>query len=268
MSSPTTKLYDEWGSFTAIPNDVIKMCPALGADGMTIFVYLRYRTNSESGVAFPSMDTIQEDTGVTRKRIVKAIRQMEDLKLMTRQKRFGQSTIYTLKRPPVEPTISISADVALMGKGTAISAASAPSVVQGVHTIKTDLNKTDLNKTDPGADKAPRPRDLIFEAIAQVTHTDPQTAGPSIGKIKSILLKASPPYTPEEVYEFGRQWPKWKERPPTLWQLKEQIGIVRNGAKHGANPNHPAKNEPTYTPEQLAAAAAINAARAAKQAGL
>ena len=80
-----------------------------------------------------------------------------------------------------------------------------------------------------GAEKTPRPRDLLFDAIASVTHTDPSTAGSSIAKVKVILEKASPPYTPDEVLKFGSTWPAWKDKPPTLWQLKEQIGIVRNG---------------------------------------
>lgn len=84
-----------------------------------------------------------------------------------------------------------------------------------------------------GAEKAPRPRDPLFDAIAEVTCTDPATAGPSIGKTESALKKANPPYTPEEVFNFRDQWPAWKDKPPTLWQLKEQIGIVRAPSKNG-----------------------------------
>lgn len=125
--------------------------------------------------------------------------------------------------------------------------------------------------TNTGADKVPRPRDLLFDAIAEVTHTDPATAGASIGKVKAVLLKGSPPYTAEEVHAFGRQWPKWKDKPPTLWQLREQIGIVRNGngvnhANNSGSSSTGTRPAQVYTPQQLAAAAEINARRAARQA--
>ncbi len=120
-----------------------------------------------------------------------------------------------------------------------------------------------------GAEKPPRPRDLLFDAISQVTQTDPATAGPSIAKVKKSLLKAHPPYTPAEVLKFGALWPKWKDRPPTLWQLKEQIGIVRNGVQHESTTGSTSTgNRPDAepTPEQRAAADRINARRAEKQA--
>lgn len=133
-------------------------------------------------------------------------------------------------------------------------------------------NKQTKN-TPSGEKKAPRPRDLLFDAIAEVCRVDPATAGSSIAKVESALKKATPPYTPEEVKAFGVKWWEWKERtdPPSIWKLKEQIGTVRqNGqGKHAATTDStPSGNGSAtqYTPEQLAAAAEINARRAAKQA--
>lgn len=103
-------------------------------------------------------------------------------------------------------------------------------------TNKENISKAKLSKAKGGADKEPRPRDLLFDAIAQVTSTDPATAGPSIAKVKQVLLKAVPPYTPEEVLKFGASWPAWKDKPPTLWQLREQIGVVRSSNGHSAQP--------------------------------
>lgn len=103
----------------------------------------------------------------------------------------------------------------------------------------TEQNNTIQNiqniQNNTSAEKAPRPRDPLFDAIAKVTCTDPATAGPSIGKIESALKKATPPYTPEEVLKFGEDWPAWKDKPPSLWQLKEQIGIVRSPNGSGQN---------------------------------
>ncbi len=78
---------------------------------------------------------------------------------------------------------------------------------------------------------AQKPRDLLFDAISEVCQVDPATTGASIGKVKKALLKADPPYTPDEVRAFSRwhnsdQWRKDKG-PPSLWALKEKIGLVR-----------------------------------------
>jgi hypothetical protein len=89
-----------------------------------------------------------------------------------------------------------------------------------------------------GAEKEPRPRDPLFDAIAKVCNVDPATAGASIAKVESALKKSEPPYTPDEVEAFGLKWWAWKERtdPPTIWKLKEQIGTVRqNGHGNGAH---------------------------------
>lgn len=87
-------------------------------------------------------------------------------------------------------------------------------------------NKPEIEETT-----AQKPRDLLFDAISEVCHVDPTTAGASIGNVKVALLKAKPPYTPEEVRAFGvwHDSDKWRKDkgPPSLWALKEKIGLVR-----------------------------------------
>lgn len=101
-----------------------------------------------------------------------------------------------------------------------------------------------VHKNTKSAEKAPRPRDPLFDAIAEVCNVDPATAGSSIAKVEQALKKADPPYTPEEVRAFGVKWWEWKERtdPPTIWKLKEQIGTVRQNGNgtHKAEPIQPA----------------------------
>lgn len=96
---------------------------------------------------------------------------------------------------------------------------------------RSEKNRTEQNS----AEKAPRPRDLLFDAIVEVCNVDPATAGSSIAKVESALKKSTPPYTPDEVRAFGIKWWEWKERtdPPSIWKLKEQIGTVRQNG-HGA----------------------------------
>lgn len=100
---------------------------------------------------------------------------------------------------------------------------------------KSHLKKEYKKEKETGAEKAPRPRDLLFDAIVEVCNVDPATAGSSIAKVESALKKSIPPYTPDEVRAFGVKWWEWKDRtdPPTIWKLKEQIGTVRQNG-HGA----------------------------------
>jgi len=81
----------------------------------------------------------------------------------------------------------------------------------------------------PKAPSSPRQPDPLFDAIAEVCHVDPATAGSSIGKVRAQLLKATPPYTADEVRAFGTWWWSggYRKRPPRVWDLQEQIGVVR-----------------------------------------
>ena len=54
--------------------------------------------------------------------------------------------------------------------------------------------------------KPPRPRRPLFDAIAELSGCDPSTEGGLIGKIESKLANAEPPYTPDDVREFGRRF--------------------------------------------------------------
>ncbi len=89
-------------------------------------------------------------------------------------------------------------------------------------------------KPDPGPAKPPRPRRLLFDAIAEVSGTDPTTAGGMIGKVESKLAAADPPYTPDDVREFGRRFWElcgWAERDgrarPTPGEIEKWIGGIR-----------------------------------------
>ncbi|MFO0823039.1 MAG: DUF1376 domain-containing protein [Gemmataceae bacterium] len=87
-------------------------------------------------------------------------------------------------------------------------------------------------KPAPRANK-PRERNLLFDAVAEVTGLDAVTAGSHIGKVSSILAGADPPYTPDEVRTFGKRFPelcsyaRGERTRPTLGELQKNIGLVR-----------------------------------------
>jgi hypothetical protein len=102
---------------------------------------------------------------------------------------------------------------------------------------------TDSAPSAPKAKRAqkPRPRDELFDALAEVTASDPALVGSQMGKLRADLGKADPPYTPEDVREFGRRfadlcpWAAEDGRTtPTLGELRNHLGKLR--AKTGAGP--------------------------------
>jgi hypothetical protein len=114
--------------------------------------------------------------------------------------------------------------------------------------ITTKITNTGANPAPPV--KKTRQPDLLFDAIADLCQVDPQTAGASIGKVTAALRKAA--YAPEDVEKFRAWWwnDAWRARqgkPPTLWKLKEQIGVIR----HKGHDNGNGKSETPMTIQEL-----------------
>lgn len=217
-----SKLVDRIGQFTTIPNSVIQLWPKIGVDGMTLFVYLRYRTNSQTETAFPSLDTIQRDTTLPRKRIVKAAKLLEQVGLVDRKRRFGASTIYTLKLPD---SISISADVELMN--TPISANVELSLVPQMHTNQIEINKTE-NKIDKKQTSKTRDIQTAYESC--VNYPVDWKAGEG----HAAKWLADNGYTPEDVRACYADMMKdnfWKDKPLRLSSVKNRIGQWKSSRK-------------------------------------
>lgn len=236
-------IQDEWGFFVALPEIVLEMAPKIGVDAVVVFAYLRMRTNRDRGEAWPGYDDIQIGTGLRRVRIARALDALEAAGVMSRQKRFGKSTMYRLHPPSVAS--SSSSTGGLVDQPTVVRQVDSSSSTGGLSVVRQvdgilDSSIQDSQNQDSGTTLRPngrtRPRDALFDAIAEVCQVDPATAGSSVGKVKAKLCKAEPPYTPAEVKSFGVWW--WsggfRKRPPRIWDLQEQIGVVRNGHVPGA----------------------------------
>ena len=84
--------------------------------------------------------------------------------------------------------------------------------------------------------KPPRPRNHLFDAVAEVTGADPSVSGSHIAKLAHALAKAEPAYTPDEVREFGRRFHEFcpwaadagRSR-PTINEIEKYIGLLRAG---------------------------------------
>lgn len=92
-------LSDKIGPFVAIPHSFVKNARGLSFHARWLFVTLRFYTNGESGLAFPSYDTIHKLTGMRREMIAKSIGELERAGWLNRQKRFNSSTLYEIVMP-------------------------------------------------------------------------------------------------------------------------------------------------------------------------
>src|SRR3990167_5236609 len=203
-----TRLSDQIGGFVTIPNTVMRIIQAIGVDAFALFCYFRWRTNGESGVAFPSYDTIQAETGLPRKRVAQAIRTLIGADLLTRKKRYGQSNEYTIHLPMFQ---------------NASSAGGTLSVVPQVHTNKTESNKTDILPEPPPAQPAVEgvrkltPQQEMVGKLAEVLRLDAAISGARLGKFASVLLKNG--YTPADVEQVYGADGAWWERD---WRGKQK----------------------------------------------
>lgn len=145
---------DEWGSFIAIPSSFVKASKPLTDKARWLFVLLREYTNGESGVAFPSYDTIRERTGWGRSQISGAIKCLETHGWLSRQHQFGGVTLYRLVKP-VEP--NSTEPKLLEAPKTAIANNPKPRrqksqtetpIVPNRDAIKIETTKIEINKID------------------------------------------------------------------------------------------------------------------------
>jgi len=157
-----SKLTDEWGFFTPMPECVIERTAEIGSDAVFLFMYFRYRTNKERGCAFPKYETMCEDIGWGRRRIKIAIDKLEEFEYLRRRKRFGKSTEYFLTQPPdvggttIEETTSISTtEILHENDGTVFPqrdssiSTTEPSVFPPtVKDSRLSLTKTEFNQTE------------------------------------------------------------------------------------------------------------------------
>jgi hypothetical protein len=110
-----------------------------------------------------------------------------------------------------------------------------PAGVQPVSTEEEDKNlrkkerKTNTSPPATAETKTKRPPDELFDAIAEVTGSDPKASGSHIGKVRKSLLSADPPYTAEEVRRWLTviQGEGWMNGRPSLGYLEQSIGKVR-----------------------------------------
>jgi hypothetical protein len=92
-------LYEKFGPFVGVPNFFIEEARGLFVHARWLWVCLRFYAGLKN-TAYPSYDALEELTGFRRAMISQSLRELEGSGWISRQRRFGQSTIYTLHHSP------------------------------------------------------------------------------------------------------------------------------------------------------------------------
>ena len=95
----------------------------------------------------------------------------------------------------------------------------------------------------------PRPRDELFDAVAEVTGSDPKLCGPRIGRVCAQLRKGDPPYTAEEVRSLpGVIADQGMSFSVTIGSVEKYISWVRTPPTHAdGSLNGQAKRSDPYS---------------------
>jgi DNA-binding transcriptional regulator YhcF (GntR family) len=150
------KLSDLIGQFATIPNSFISASASLSTEAKWLFVILRYHTNSKTGNAFPSYTKIQEITGFHRKTIAKSLKELEAAGWLTKQRRFGATTIYALQIPSSSISDTTGPDSSSLNSTISSSTSATISSSDGVNTNQTE-EETRSKEPDQGEEPLPLP---------------------------------------------------------------------------------------------------------------
>lgn len=180
----------------------------------------------ERGVCQATLERIGDDLGLDKATVQRHAAKLCELGYLEDMTPGLRNKPHTY-RDTGKASMSISIDVA--HNNVTLQSATSDCTPQR-HVAESRLKKEVKKEVKRVAGEKPaRPRDELFDALAEVCQVDPDTSAPSISKVKNVLLKAKPPYSPDEVRAFGKRWWSWPERtePPSLWNLQEKIGKMR-----------------------------------------
>lgn len=204
-----------------------------------LFLHIIDRADWESGIVHDWKDKQEaDDMGISWRTLQRQRQELEDLGYITASQNSNHQEI--IIHNWINPR-NYSGDV--LNRGGDYAKMSTGGTHQGTHqgtqTSYSDLRTPPLDSKviDQGPVRAPkpaRPRDPLFDAIAEVCQVDItiRANAQSVGTVRAALISASPPYTAEEVCAWGARQ-AWRHTPPTVWQLRGEIGAIRgNGSGH------------------------------------
>jgi len=228
----------EVGGFTPVIDEIAK---EYGLVRSAVFGTVWRYCQMKDGVCKASMSTIAEHLGIDRATVLRHAQALCDSGYL-------KDLSPDLKNKPhiYKDTGKAGLNISILGvahdnKTVAQNNSQGETVAQNNKTVaesrmRKGIKKEKIMKEEKSPRATPaRAPDPLFDAIVKVCACDPtiKENGSSIGKVRSALLKAQPPYTAEEVLAWGESQ-TWRHTPPSIWQLRAEIGAVRapNGNGH------------------------------------
>lgn len=150
-------------AFSEVPAQFTNNCSNLTTSTCWLYVILLTYTNNDTGVAFPGYETLNKRTHMKYNTISKGIKQLEAFGWMSREKRFGGSTIYTLLIPDKYLTVED------------LTPASPTQKDRTVPTQKDRANPTQKGRVSP-TQKDRLTRSILTKSISEEEREGEQTA--------------------------------------------------------------------------------------------
>lgn len=138
------RLIDKIGQFVTIPhsfiNDMCNLTPA----AVSLFMYLRYKTNSHTDRAFPSYERMIEETGMARATISAGMKVLIKRGWIKTRRRFSASTVYEICTPSISSISELmeaKSDAPLVQKLNCISSEIELPLVQKLNSININISR-------------------------------------------------------------------------------------------------------------------------------
>lgn len=226
-------------NFFIVDNEIIRDLGAqLGPFAGWVYMALLYHADGKTRKAFPSLSRLAKETGMSRRKVVDCIAKLEQLGLIRVQHVTSQTGGHAANHyyicdlavtgsyepPQAElPDESDGAPRALPSASPAPpSAPHALPLVHDVHSNNTNLNKTQeqdsvapngaTSGASPSPERQPRPRDGLFDALAQKLYAIPpgnavaKDTAQRIGRAKKCLLTTYPDLSADEFLAACAHW--------------------------------------------------------------
>ena len=192
-----------------------------------VLLSLADHANDDGLSIYPSQATTARRTSLSEREVRRVLLELEDLTIIHKVKGARQHR-------SAEYTLDVAVLASLTPRADSESGLARPD--SGSARPDSGSRESSLTIKEPseepseGAEKAPRPRDPLWDALVEVTGASTKRMTASVGKVKKALLEESPPYSPEEVRAFGRWYAEHHpvNRVPSLWKLLSEIGIIRS----------------------------------------
>lgn len=230
------------GGFLWLDKEALKLVSKkTGNTGVIVYSWLCYYANSKAQDCFPSVTTLAKHCHTSRRTIMRELKKLEDLGLISIQRIKGKSNIYRLLdvEKPVDKTgdIHVTSD---MGSTGVVSVVSPPLVTPG--TLEQELIEQDIyNKTDVfenlfcGKLPYPKPNQEDVKALEELSK---KFLG-EVNLLKFILgfkfEKGYPPH-PDVIVKTYNQYQKDKQKIRNIDGWFKRV-IEAESAQYFANQN-------------------------------